>query len=278
QDPPSSPSKYDDQDHPPSPPKDSDRRKKKRHDSDASGSTLPPFKDSEQSSKKKQDSDASIAQQPPAQTSSAWKITNTRDAQCTWMEKRIWTEDDKRMSQDFIEAIERRLKIRRIFRSLESFVGGRLRDTDYRLITRTTSEGKTNAFTMKMEILLELTSNKLLDHIKMELEISCTSRVKFITECSNTTYNCYEVMKDQIKVSKLPQNSDIIYFFTSAQDGNIFQDDERLCLAEDLKKAQDHNKKQVIVNKLKYKQKITTPKYKISNEESKVYEMYTRSI
>ncbi|GJT69103.1 hypothetical protein Tco_1028389 [Tanacetum coccineum] len=36
---------------------------------------------------------------------------------------RIWSEDDKRRSEEFIEEIERRLKIRRIFRSLESFVG-----------------------------------------------------------------------------------------------------------------------------------------------------------
>ncbi|GKD37472.1 hypothetical protein Tco_1257679 [Tanacetum coccineum] len=52
------------------------------------------------------------------------------------MEKRIWFEDDRRRSKKFMEVIERRLKIRRIFRSLESFVGGRLRDVDYRLIQR----------------------------------------------------------------------------------------------------------------------------------------------
>ncbi|GKF15998.1 hypothetical protein Tco_0057460, partial [Tanacetum coccineum] len=53
------------------------------------------------------------------------------------MEHRIWSEDDKRRSKEFIEVIERRLKIRRIFRNMESFVSGRLRDVDYRLITRT---------------------------------------------------------------------------------------------------------------------------------------------
>ncbi|GKC01002.1 hypothetical protein Tco_0987138 [Tanacetum coccineum] len=53
------------------------------------------------------------------------------------MEHRIWSEDDKRRSQEFIKLIERRLKIRRIFRSLESFVSRRLRDVDYRLIQRT---------------------------------------------------------------------------------------------------------------------------------------------
>ncbi|GJU23871.1 hypothetical protein Tco_1157213 [Tanacetum coccineum] len=53
------------------------------------------------------------------------------------METRIWSEDDRKRSKDFMEVVERRLKIRRIFRSLESFVGGRLRDVDYRLIQRT---------------------------------------------------------------------------------------------------------------------------------------------
>ncbi|GKC62762.1 hypothetical protein Tco_1095360 [Tanacetum coccineum] len=53
------------------------------------------------------------------------------------METMKWTKDDKRRSKDFIEVIEKRLKIKRIFQSLESFVGGRLRDIDYRLISRT---------------------------------------------------------------------------------------------------------------------------------------------
>ncbi|GJY83014.1 hypothetical protein Tco_0496390 [Tanacetum coccineum] len=43
------------------------------------------------------------------------------------MEHRIWSEDDKRRSKEFIE---RRLKVRRIFRSLKSFVSGRLLTTD----------------------------------------------------------------------------------------------------------------------------------------------------
>nr|GEV27369.1 hypothetical protein [Tanacetum cinerariifolium] len=39
-------------------------------------------------------------------------------------EKRIWSGDDIRRSKEFMEVIERRLKIRRIFRSLGSFVSG----------------------------------------------------------------------------------------------------------------------------------------------------------
>nr|GEW75191.1 retrovirus-related Pol polyprotein from transposon TNT 1-94 [Tanacetum cinerariifolium] len=68
------------------------------------------------------------------------------------MKSRIWSEDDKRRSEEFIEVIEKRLKIRRIFRSLECFVGRRLRE----------HLSDANAFTMKMEILLEPSSNKLL--------------------------------------------------------------------------------------------------------------------
>ncbi|GJV64652.1 hypothetical protein Tco_1475480 [Tanacetum coccineum] len=67
-------------------------------------------------------------------------------------------------------------------------------------------------------------------------------------------------------------NSDIVYFFTSAQDGDPLQDDIRLCLGDDLKKAQDHNQRQV-----KDESKDHYPKYlmyKISN----VYELKTEVI
>nr|GEY86549.1 hypothetical protein [Tanacetum cinerariifolium] len=50
---------------------------------------------------------------------------------------RIWFEVDRRRSKDFIEAIERRLKIQRILRRLECFVGGRFRDVDSRTLNRT---------------------------------------------------------------------------------------------------------------------------------------------
>ncbi|GJT19178.1 hypothetical protein Tco_0877884 [Tanacetum coccineum] len=54
------------------------------------------------------------------------------------------------------------------------------------------------------------------DHLKMEMEMEIPS------------------VKDSA-------NSDIIFFFTSAQDGNKLLDDERLSLADDLKKAHDQN-------------------------------------
>ncbi|GJT88838.1 hypothetical protein Tco_1070555 [Tanacetum coccineum] len=43
---------------------------------------------------------------------------------------------------------------------------------------------------------------------------------------------------------KASANSDIMYFFTNAQDGDSLQDDVRLCLGDDLKKAQDHSQRQ----------------------------------
>nr|GEY21658.1 hypothetical protein [Tanacetum cinerariifolium] len=46
----------------------------------------------------------------------------------------FWTQKDMTRSKEFITAIERRLKTRRIYRNLKCFVGGRVRDIDYRLL------------------------------------------------------------------------------------------------------------------------------------------------
>ncbi|GKE25081.1 hypothetical protein Tco_1436593 [Tanacetum coccineum] len=46
---------------------------------------------------------------------------------------RFWTDKDVERSKEFIHSIERRHKTRRIFQNLECFVGGRVRDIDYRL-------------------------------------------------------------------------------------------------------------------------------------------------
>ncbi|GJU81419.1 hypothetical protein Tco_1283784 [Tanacetum coccineum] len=47
------------------------------------------------------------------------------------------TQKDVTRSKEFIAAIESRLKTRRIYRNLECFIGGRVRDIDYRLLQRT---------------------------------------------------------------------------------------------------------------------------------------------
>ncbi|GJU32776.1 hypothetical protein Tco_1176365 [Tanacetum coccineum] len=50
------------------------------------------------------------------------------------MNTRFWTDKDVTRSNEFIKAIERRLKTRRIYQNLECFVGGRARNIDYRLL------------------------------------------------------------------------------------------------------------------------------------------------
>ncbi|GJV32389.1 hypothetical protein Tco_1392789 [Tanacetum coccineum] len=50
---------------------------------------------------------------------------------------RFWTRKDVDRSKEFMFSIQKRLRTRRIFRNLESFVGGRIREGDYRLLTRT---------------------------------------------------------------------------------------------------------------------------------------------
>ncbi|GJS01545.1 hypothetical protein Tco_0318053 [Tanacetum coccineum] len=50
---------------------------------------------------------------------------------------RFWTTNDVIKCKQFMFAIQKRLKLRRIFRNLESFVGGRIREGDYRLLRRT---------------------------------------------------------------------------------------------------------------------------------------------
>ncbi|GJT70139.1 hypothetical protein Tco_1029425 [Tanacetum coccineum] len=102
------------------------------------------------------------------------------------MNTRFWTKKDVDRSKDFMFAIQKRLKTRRIFRNLESFVGGRIREGDYRKILRVLRIilvvlpehlSDTKVLAMKMEILLEPTSNKLLDQEKMEMETPRSSGV-----------------------------------------------------------------------------------------------------
>nr|GEX47275.1 hypothetical protein [Tanacetum cinerariifolium] len=50
---------------------------------------------------------------------------------------RFWTRKDVDRCNTFMFAIQRRLRTRRIFCNLESFVGGRVRKGDYRLLKRT---------------------------------------------------------------------------------------------------------------------------------------------
>nr|GFC79999.1 hypothetical protein [Tanacetum cinerariifolium] len=49
----------------------------------------------------------------------------------------IWRRGDKDRAAAMIQAIDKMLKTRRIMRSLEKFVGGRLHEGDFRMLQRT---------------------------------------------------------------------------------------------------------------------------------------------
>ncbi|GJX13412.1 hypothetical protein Tco_0205170 [Tanacetum coccineum] len=53
-----------------------------------------------------------------------------------------------------------------------------------------------------MEILLEPTSNKLMEHLKMEMEIPCSNKIKFITVYSFSNDSFEDIMKAQVYVIK----------------------------------------------------------------------------
>ncbi|GJX15874.1 hypothetical protein Tco_0216706 [Tanacetum coccineum] len=57
--------------------------------------------------------------------------------QMEYLPKRRWTNQDKRRARVMINAIDRKLRDRRLMRSLEKFVGGRPYGEDLRLLQRT---------------------------------------------------------------------------------------------------------------------------------------------
>ncbi|GKB20972.1 hypothetical protein Tco_0854895 [Tanacetum coccineum] len=54
-----------------------------------------------------------------------------------YLPKRRWTNQDKRRARVMINAIDKKLRDRRLMRSLEKFVGGRPYGEDLRLLQRT---------------------------------------------------------------------------------------------------------------------------------------------
>ncbi|GJU98013.1 putative reverse transcriptase domain-containing protein [Tanacetum coccineum] len=62
-----------------------------------------------------------------------------------------------------------------------------------------------------------------------------------------------------LRCVKASANSDVKYSFTSAQDGEPLQDDVRLCLGNDLKKAQDHSQRHVMQEDIQYAGSDTRP-------------------
>nr|GFD01727.1 hypothetical protein [Tanacetum cinerariifolium] len=54
-----------------------------------------------------------------------------------YLPQSIWRKSDKDRAAAMIQSIDKRLKTRRIVRSLERFVGGRLYDGDFQMLQRT---------------------------------------------------------------------------------------------------------------------------------------------
>ncbi|GJX89502.1 hypothetical protein Tco_0341516 [Tanacetum coccineum] len=153
------------------------------------------------------------------------------------METRKWSEDDKRRSKDFITAIEKRLQIRRIYRSLESFVAV---CSSLRLLKpKRTIESRAKRSSINLDrtqhpsetiVFHNEDGNPVEANIKQALELGI-----FLNDGDG---------RMEIPSVKASANSDVMYPITSAQDGDSLQDDVRLCLGNDLKKAQDHSQRQ----------------------------------
>ncbi|GJY90536.1 hypothetical protein Tco_0505732 [Tanacetum coccineum] len=73
-----------------------------------------------------------------------------------------------------------------------------------------------------------------------------------------------------LRCVKASANSDVMYFFTSAQDGDPSQDDVRLCLGDDLKKAQDHSQIQAYITLGKRKVASGVPRKALPPKVQKV--------
>nr|GFC02174.1 hypothetical protein [Tanacetum cinerariifolium] len=54
-----------------------------------------------------------------------------------YLPQSIWRKNDKDRAVTMIQSIDKRLKTKRIMRSLERFVGGRLYEGDFRMLQRT---------------------------------------------------------------------------------------------------------------------------------------------
>ncbi|GJR10485.1 retrovirus-related pol polyprotein from transposon TNT 1-94 [Tanacetum coccineum] len=149
--------------------------------------------------------------------------------------KSAWTEKDQ---------IDHLLKERRLMRSLEKFVGGRLYEGDltasYGIILVILPNIRVNSFTMKMEILLEPTSNKLM------------------------VGNLKKVVKNGMS---MPVQKSQVHKMAKFQDGV-----KRLCLVDDLKMLK------IIMSNTSSRNKLNpeiNDHYNTFTRESQEYELKT---
>ncbi|GJS44602.1 hypothetical protein Tco_0594723 [Tanacetum coccineum] len=109
--------------------------------------------------------------------------------------------------------------------------------TEMELVLEYTQQGASHEVSDTFPIILSFThcENKVI------LRVLRIILVILPEHLSDTKDHLKMEMEMEIPSVKASANSDIIFFFTSAQDGNKLLDDERLSLADDLKKAHDQN-------------------------------------
>ncbi|GJY41591.1 hypothetical protein Tco_0428861 [Tanacetum coccineum] len=168
------------------------------------------------------------------------------------METRKWTEDDKRRSEDFI-------KVGKVRRKSEN---KGIVPTEMELVLEYTQQGSSHEVSVGVEELKRIirikgVKKEALRTLRQKPENPSETKV-FHNEDGNPARanikQAFGSFKDgdgdgdtqSHKGVKASANSNFMYFFTSAPDGNTLQDDERLGLADDLMKAQVHN--QIHVN------------------------------
>ncbi|GKD79929.1 hypothetical protein Tco_1342550 [Tanacetum coccineum] len=206
------------------------------------------------------------------------------------MNTRFWTQKDVTRSKEFMSAIERRLKTRRIYRNLECFpeLEGSTQGQNKGIVptemeleleqTQQEHPSDTYVFTMKMEILLEPISNKLMVDVPIKrtgklgdsdvytledptlileilsrrffLRLNLPDHRSVLTGSGGSSKDGNGDTSIKVKGTSRTMNNQAFTINKSmsmpvqlsrAQDGEIPQvDDQRLDLADDLKKAQDH--------------------------------------
>ncbi|GJZ69052.1 hypothetical protein Tco_0632602 [Tanacetum coccineum] len=158
------------------------------------------------------------------------RLLNFKFGSNKYMHVREWTTKDKKRTSIMLNKIDDLLFKRRVLRSSEVLVGGRKIEMDKRLLQRT------NRRDLPMDILLDsievhrrsdtyagnpvkevLLNLNLPDHksvltepeghVKMEMEIPRSSRVKFITACSYSIHKYKDMMKAQVLIYDIIKNN-----------------------------------------------------------------------
>ncbi|GJT57360.1 hypothetical protein Tco_0992414 [Tanacetum coccineum] len=158
------------------------------------------------------------------------------------METRKWSEDDKRRSKDFITAIEKKPKIRRNYRSLDSF-----EPIQFLSFTHCGNKSILRVLRIIIVILPEHPSETIVFHNEdgNPARANIKQALGRWTCCDSIRINLVTTGKKRWRF----KNGDEGWKFPVPEMSmhklaDPSQDDVRLCLGDDLKKAQDHSKRQ----------------------------------